>query len=268
MRKILRYLCNNYISDLDLISKCGITFRDWRRLHKIPRYLKGHLRLFNRLLCYADSASLRAGLSEIFDKECYTFNADNDAPLIIDCGSNIGLSLIFFKRLYPKAKIICFEADPNLFQILMNNISEFHLSEISPINKAVWHSNSKINFRIEGGFSGRAVCKEGFNVISVDAVRLKEYLNQPIDMLKIDIEGAEYVVLKDCRNKLENVKNIFIEYHSSVHEKQVLGELLNFLTDSGYRFHIKEAFSVQRPFIDRQTQDDMDLQLDIFAYRT
>jgi len=33
-------------------------------------------------------------------------------------------------------------------------------------------------------------------------------------MLKIDIEGAEYDVLKDCEDSLENVKNIFVEYHS------------------------------------------------------
>src|SRR3989344_6241937 len=46
---------------------------------------------------------------EIFIQKQYYFDSRNRRPLIVDCGSNIGLSVVFFKILYPEAKIIAFE---------------------------------------------------------------------------------------------------------------------------------------------------------------
>ena len=45
-------------------------------------------------------------------------------------------------------------------------------------------------------------------------------------MLKIDIEGAEFEVLDDCKNHLNNIENIFIEYHSSNKKPQQLHDIL------------------------------------------
>ena len=50
---------------------------------------------------------------------------------------------------------------------------------------------------------------------TVTCVRLKDLLDDDIDFLKIDIEGAEYAVLKDCSDDLTNVKNLFVEYHGT-----------------------------------------------------
>lgn len=50
--------------------------------------------------------------NELFADACYSFRAQTDSPLIFDCGSNIGLSILFFKKLYPKARVIGFEPDP------------------------------------------------------------------------------------------------------------------------------------------------------------
>ncbi len=66
------------------------------------------------------------GLNEIFVEEVYRFQSDTNTPLIIDCGSNIGLSIIYFKRLFPEAKIIGFEPDNEIFKILENNINQFN----------------------------------------------------------------------------------------------------------------------------------------------
>jgi hypothetical protein len=50
-------------------------------------------------------------LHEIFVNAEYEFRADHDQPCIIDCGANIGLSVLFFKALYPHATVIAFEPD-------------------------------------------------------------------------------------------------------------------------------------------------------------
>lgn len=42
--------------------------------------------------------------------------------LVLDCGSNIGVSVIRYKQLYPQAKTIAFEPDPTIFNVLENNI--------------------------------------------------------------------------------------------------------------------------------------------------
>src|SRR5688572_17057445 len=47
-------------------------------------------------------------VDEIFVEEVYKFKAESDHPVILDCGANIGLSLVYFKKLYPNAHIIAF----------------------------------------------------------------------------------------------------------------------------------------------------------------
>ncbi|MDQ0640901.1 hypothetical protein QF042_004466 [Pedobacter sp. W3I1] len=93
-------------------------------------------------------------------------------------------------------------------------------------------------------------------------------MTQKIDFLKIDIEGAEYLVLKDIEDNLSNVENLFIEYHSSPDCKQTLSEILGILTKSGFRFYIKEAWdNLPIPFEHRLYKPFWDLQLNIFAFR-
>lgn len=55
---------------------------------------------------------------DIFISKEYRFTADNDPPLIFDCGAHIGVSVLYFKKLYPKAKIIAFEPNPVTFKLL------------------------------------------------------------------------------------------------------------------------------------------------------
>ena len=55
---------------------------------------------------------LRELFREIFVGGIYMFECNTDRPIIVDCGSDIGMSILFFKRLYPKARIIGFEPDP------------------------------------------------------------------------------------------------------------------------------------------------------------
>ncbi|MCH8170652.1 MAG: FkbM family methyltransferase [Bacteroidetes bacterium] len=107
--------------------------------------------------------------------------------------------------------------------------------------------------------------------IKVDSVRLKELIEKEeiIDFLKMDIEGAETAVLKDCSESLKIVKNLFVEFHSFVNQRQDLDELLSVLTKSGFRYFIKPAADRKIPFVNRINKNNpaMDLQLNIYAYR-
>src|SRR5205807_10175494 len=125
-----------------------------------------------------------------------------------------------------------------------------------------------LSFVPEGGASGHIACSsDSGRSLRVTAVRLKTRLQDEIDLLKMDIEGAEYEVLDDCREELKNVKNLFVEYHSRADLPQRLSSLLQILSDAGFRYHIREAFTSSHPFLRRARLGGMDLQLNIFCFR-
>lgn len=240
--------------------------KELNRLYQQKRYVPGISELYGFPMRFADALTFIHGGEEIFSKQIYMFETQKENPLIVDCGANIGLSVVFFKRIFPKAKIVAFEPDKQLFSILKMNIEKY--KDVELFDKAVWINNGTIDFQQEGGFSGR-IPKIGdiTNIVKVPSVRLKDIINKPIDMLKIDIEGAEYEVIKDCADVLNFVDKIFIEYHSHIDEPQKLDELLSIIRNAGFRYHIQEAYTRNKPFVDKELMLGMDLQLNIFGYR-
>ena len=101
----------------------------------------------------------------------------------------------------------------------------------------------------------------------VETVRLNQYLKMDIDFLKIDVEGAELRIIKDCRDDLERVQNIFIEYHGNRSRKQRLHEMLHIIQQAGFRYHVQDANPINHPFIERERGNLYDLQLNIFGFR-
>ena len=68
----------------------------------------------------------------------------------------------------------------------------------------------------------------------VQTQRLCDLLDVKIDLLKIDIEGAEYEVIKDCESNLKNVEKLFIEYHGNYDEMHKLNSILNTLLANNF----------------------------------
>jgi FkbM family methyltransferase len=225
---------------------------------------------FNHLTIYiADTLSFIWQYKEIFADENYKFKSNSLNPVIYDCGANVGMSSLFFSVKYPTAKIKAFEADPNIAKILKENLEKNNCVDIEVIDKAVWINNNGIEISLEGADGSSIYSKN--NVTEVPSIRLKDLIEneKKIDMLKIDIEGAEHEVLKDCENSLSNVENIFIEYHSFSNSNQNLSEILQILEANNFRYFIKPVNDREIPFINRTNKSNpaMDLQLNIYAYK-
>ncbi|HMH20595.1 MAG TPA: FkbM family methyltransferase [Puia sp.] len=255
-----------------------LSHNPWREVgvglltHKIYKHLPvGKLRthlLFGKKFYFYSPAELLHGLQEIFIDNLYKQELPGH-PYIIDCGANVGLSVIYMKQLYPDAEIVAFEPDERNFELLTRNVESFGLSDVTLRKEAVWKENTMIKFSGEGTTNSKI--DNNANILSRDvkAIRLKDLLDRRIDFLKIDIEGAEYDVVKDLEENLHYVNNLFIEYHGSFEKNNELSELLTFIVRNGFRFYIKEAaISYETPFYRRQKgQIPYDIQLNVFCFR-
>ena len=276
MKKSILYKIFNYPPKeavASLIKKILPDFHltGFYRLINFPRHTPTAVKFFNKKISIIDVDSFLSNYHEIFKREIYRFTSDSPQPYIVDCGSNIGLSIIYFKRLYPNAEIVGFEPDPSIFKLLESNVRAFEFKKVNLIKKGLWSSDKNLSFLARKDDAGRIVeNKTGPDFINIQTVSLKKYLDRPVDFLKIDIEGAEAEVVKDCRDMLINVKNIVLEYHSFTGEKQSISDILDILNKAGFRCYIKNAGAIlEQPFFqDKQDGIKMDMQLNIYGCRS
>jgi FkbM family methyltransferase len=218
----------------------------------------------------SDTLSFIWQFKEIFVEEYYRFETNTNTPVIFDCGANVGTSCAFFKHIYPQSRILAFEPNPKITDYLLRNIKNNSLENIEVIEKAVWITNSGIELGLDNADASSIHLEK--NKTKVKSVRLKDYLEKEevVDMLKMDIEGTEIEVLKDCRESLTNVKNIFVEFHSYRNKPQKLSEVIEVLETAGFRYFVMQPENRVSPLINHfnKSNPGMDLQLNIFAYRS
>lgn len=169
---------------------------------------------------------------EIFICDIYQFKTNSLAPIIIDAGSNIGLSVIYFKLLYPNAKITTFEPDFENFKYLELNTKA--LANITLHQKALSNEvGEKLFYRnlLSGNLQGSFVKNDNSNSnIILETDILSSYINNEVDLLKIDVEGSEFQVVSELinRSKQKYIKSVIVEYHQIKTENSDL-ELQNFI---------------------------------------
>lgn len=249
----------NYREFLRLLAAYGKRNRNQRESIKFLKYN----------VVVPDCHSFIFQFKDIFVKNYYLFETTSEEPVIYDCGANIGISCLYFKKLYPRAKIKAFEADPQITRILKKNLEINGFDDIEVINKAVWIDNGGVEFGADGADGGSILSSS--NKEFVPSIRLRDILekHEEIDFLKIDIEGAETSVIPDCDGVLDKVKNIFIEYHSYVGYPQKLGAIIGVLERNKFKYFIKTEENRKSPFINKRNSEfpNFDLQLNIFAYK-
>lgn len=240
---------------------------DYRAAARKGHFEPGESRLFGRPIRYSSAGGFLHSVDEIFRQTVYRFDAATPAPHIVDAGANIGLSILYFKRLYPEATIVAYEPDAAIFKLLEENVG--HLDGVELREAAAWVADTTLTFWSEGSLAGSLELdsEKLNNVVEVRAERLKtELAKRPVDFLKIDIEGAENSVLFDIEDALDGVGLLFFEYHSNPEKPQLLGDLLNVVTRAGFRYSINGTHGPANPFIET-TPNGFDLQMNVFCFR-
>ncbi|MGE5350027.1 MAG: FkbM family methyltransferase [Actinomycetota bacterium] len=153
----------------------------------------------------------------IFANGEYDFDIDFEPRYIVDAGAFIGASSVWFSQRYPEAVIIAFEPEESNFEMLKKNTTEY--KNIIPVHAALFPEDTalkikdpdaeKYAFRVERVTAGIS----GINGITVDSVM--NYFGLPqIDILKMDIEGAEYDIFSSTDTGwLHRVGVLVIELH-------------------------------------------------------
>lgn len=214
----------------------------WRRMcrlaDRVPRHTRGRVQAMHYELDYVDLLSTCPQWEELFVHRSLAFRAATETPRVLDCGANIGLATLAIKRAHPRARVTAFEADPSLAAVLVSNLARNGAHDVECVPAAVWIAPGEVPFLAEGSDSGAiagVTASMAAPTIQVRAVRLRDWIaREPIDLLKLDIEGAEGDVLRDCEDVLGHVAAIHMEVHDFVPGRRQLPACLELLERAGF----------------------------------
>lgn len=164
---------------------------------------------------------IRSGTSDewlfyqIFSQKQYQIKVNN-CETIIDLGANIGFASVYFKTIYPNARIICVEPDEENFNYLHENMSNYYKSTCYKCAIGSEEGNARIinKSKVEPwAIRTESVSDGNISVFTLDRIMLEQGITQ-VDILKIDIEGAESELFSKNFDKwLSKVWVIVIELH-------------------------------------------------------
>lgn len=153
------------------------------------------------------------------------FEPRESEPLIIDCGANIGVSVLEWKTRWPLSRIICFEPDPDAFRLLTLNMERNDIPGVKCFHAALADFDGKTLLFGDMGHGadarGNSIHaswgdRESSDSVEVACCRLSPYLaKQEVSFLKIDIEGAEESVLRESFSQLHKVDALYVEVHET-----------------------------------------------------
>ena len=175
--------------------------------------------------------------------------------IVVDIGAHMGrYTIISSKRIGPHGKVIAIEAEPFNFEILSRNIKLNQLSNILALNYAVYSKETRVKLYLPGRESGYTIfnttisnrSKSGQKFVEVRANTLDNLLQQngitEVNWIKIDVEGAEFEVLKGAHNVLSKSKCIvlLIEVHGD--PNVVKPKVQEFLSLYGFKLEFEKIY--------------------------
>jgi FkbM family methyltransferase len=234
-----------------------------------PRRKPGRVHIAGGPFEFCDAASFLSAYEEVFADRIYAFRARTDAPLVLDLGANVGVGVVYFKQLYPKARVVAYEPDPQIFACLERNVRSRGLADVELHRAAVWTETTTLSFEADGADGGHVGRETGERSTRVQAESIRTILERhaSIDFLKMDIEGAENQVIPACADLLSRADHVFVEYHGRSTAPQRLHEIVDALAAAGFRVTISNIKSRPAPLLGAPPDEPFEQQLNIFGHR-
>ena len=212
MRKLKRI--GSYIEILGLFNFMDYAAQRWIQKKDIIKFnVKG----------LKHPVHLRNGTTDIvvftdvfIDKE-HEKTIQGDIANIVDCGANIGLASLYFLNKYPGAHLVAIEPESSNYEILRKNIEPYSNTKL--LKRGVWKRSCYLNIvdNLDGNHAFSVEESESeTELLAISIPDLIEMFDSRyIDLIKIDIEGAEEVVFDKKEDWFKRLDNIFLEIHES-----------------------------------------------------
>jgi FkbM family methyltransferase len=179
--------------------------------------------------------------------------------IVVDIGAHIGLyTVISSKRVGSNGKVVAIEPDPSNFEMLNRNIKLNQLTNVLPLNYAVYSKETKVKLYLPEEKSGhtiyntmmvldRAKANEKFvevNANTLDNLLQENGIEQQLNWIKIDVEGAEFEVLKGSADILSNSKDIalLIEVHNLGGRTNLYRHIVEFLNLYNFKIEFEKTY--------------------------
>lgn len=190
---------------------------------------------------------------EVWGANGYYVEIEKDNPVIIDGGAHIGVTTLYFKRIFPDSTIIAVEPHPANADLFRKNMYENQIENVELIEAAIaehtgnrelyydstdegWYSTSSFT---PGAWNNEQVSES----MTVPTVMLGTLLqtHQP-DLVKLDIEGAEDKVLYSAREQLTMCPHYLIEFHPV--EGVGMNRIVSLFQEHGYEVTVTKGGTI------------------------
>jgi FkbM family methyltransferase len=213
---------------------------------------------------YRENSSDEAVLQHSFDNDIFMTSIPylkrlGPNPVVLDIGAHIGTFSLLINCLFPTSLIYAFEPCDDSFQVLNKNIDCNNLnSRIFSKKIAIsdHKGTEKLFYDIESGNWGHSIIKNfggGFEVVPTITLEsfIKDESLQKVDLIKFNVEGAEFKIIKSCPDEvLKKIKTFIILYHEDLAINEDKYMLIKKLKSLGYIVnHIRESEDRQRGWI-------------------
>jgi FkbM family methyltransferase len=156
---------------------------------------------------------------EILMDHEYEFVFDHSPSVIVDAGANIGLTSVFFANRFPQARVISIEPEAANYQMLLRNTANYR--NIVAVQAALWREDMPLKMHDPGdgdwGFQTRPLDGSHASAPTVPGMTIASLMRRfdidHIDVLKIDIEGAEKEVFETSGDWIDKVGTVIVELH-------------------------------------------------------
>jgi FkbM family methyltransferase len=178
--------------------------------------------------------------------------------IVVDVGAHIGkYTIIASKRVGENGKVIAIEAHPGNYEMLNRNIKLNGLTNITTLNYAVYSKETKIKLFLPDEKSNHTIyntliptrAKDGEKFIEVNANTLDNLLqqngiSQEVNWIKIDVEGAEFEVLKGAHDTISNSKNIafLVEVHNIEDGKNLYRPIMDLMEKYNFKVEFENTY--------------------------
>ena len=169
----------------------------------------------------AHPVALRPGTADastfekVFVWRDYDLEYPSDVRTVVDAGANVGFSAVFFACRFPQARIIAVEPQSENFRLLRRNVAFY--PNVTPVEAAIWSRDTEVGLanpadRVDSYRYEPAAIADPVQALSVPSL-LKRFAVDTVDVLKVDIEGAEQELFAAQPSWVHRVRMFIVELH-------------------------------------------------------